>query len=1432
MAEAFDFEKYYSNEKVKTEAAIDRSGVIVQNPTENAECATNNVMYYVSDLFYTWTAGGAFVRVPDNVRICVTVDYNPETGTGSYYYLNRWHALGDVALFGISSTWDPKVDRESEFHVDPAESTGCIYELINDETGTRFTISEFYAVVFPRHETEINASTSERMIAPGTAVDQDVVRDPGMMKLIYGALGFYGGRWKSLKWLTKVVDKGQGKGDGAVISYDRFKRQMDRVADYCSEADVGFSVTYFDDTYADGENDRTSTEMSSSTTFAEAYGAHLSAFMSKNPDLMTNMGDRYGNTTALIPPVKTALKAYFYPADELESNFSSLFKSVMDEISKVPFVWRFVSKSTRRKINKAKARFSAMPYGSQRMAFDMDVIHATMLYYKSSASTLLPMYRWGLPRLIQIGGDDSGSSLIIGAKSNDSFLIQSWIANGDTPEYTFLNYADHEKYNKAYTTISADELIDLLVGYYNNTHDEDHQIDAETVHDKVNRFETEAGTTEYWEWWNDANVSEFALWFMNVCGFMNYFRDGGAGADGIQTGSAVSLAAPIIGRGFNALPPNPTTNARVMPQGEYDIIAWDESVDSDADEWDGYDLFKPSYPEVWKDIASSPYENFGTAMDLVYAMRDAYREMVRATTVQALLLGPVSALKAILALNDISEDLDDLMDTCDKLKWYQRITEESPFTNKSLIEGLGADTLTSSFPAHLMFPVKMYKRVRVKYRNWLGRTRHKTVKRSIGVRWAEVVFTDAAVFGEYPVVMEEPGETVTYSGDYEYQYDDGETLLYPDDIPQNVVEAGSGQATFENGVFPFTVESDAVLVLDGILPEDAGALLSFRIPLAPTKPDGSREPVTIMFKMPSLPYDSEIRRKAFSDYGALSQAAWFEAVRNTGSNPDKKEGWRVFHRSSMDLEDLREGIGIHDKAAMLLSILKHEFGNNRVYLAETYRSMHDQAKLCSGGAESEFLSWHNYGLAVKIMVTKSDGKTPMERTDPEVKRMWEVAKAFTEGCADGLFGPPCNVVWCERLAVAPSLFDWEFLPIGVGHKDAPKFREAVLDQMDPVHELSYVNVDQEGYVSKVPLAGKPYILDKSPALAVAERHGGDRFVSPENIRNFPHVDDIVLFDAREYINLIKLKMGAHGTAMPKSGSIYDWKALNPNSCAQLIRYYAMVGSISASKALLAGDFVEQYQSVDLQYANLSPVDYVRGMLGTHYEDIRVCIDMDGRSSYITLHDGILHVKALDAYPNNPPTRFDMHKQQRVDREHVLWGTWHDGVFYSEEERPVPYIDSDAPVIDGYENGEAVGGEAMLLHQVVAVRIHSRYTEIRSMFENFGGALMYDRAEDSPNESMADMLENEFGLIKAQDLLSFDELKDAMAVFDESTGTEKVKIDGSIYEKVVNNAQLAGIRRASLDKEHIHIRDLPTPDDGKALYDMLVKGNGYMANDLI
>lgn len=1507
MAEGFEFEEFYINEKVKTEAAIDRSGVNVQNPTEPAEIVTNNVVYYAS-VVQAASAYGGWLTLGDGYRICIE---DISTSTPNYYYVRPWHRLGEVADLGIASTWKPGANRETLFEPD-TDDENIRYYLINDNSGTYSRISTFRAYIFPRHSVEANRDTKpSNNIVDGMntlPIVQNPINYAGLMKVMYGALGLYGGRWKSLKWLNNVWDKKRADAikDNAVMSYDRFKRLMDNLADVCKDNDVGFSVTYYDQTFARevtaedatpedykvnksaakkkhrqyiaalAAADITKTDMGKYTSFSDAYNIELPKFISRT-GLIDNVGSAYNNETALLPPVKTAIKAFFYQADELEDEFCNLFHKVLGEISKVPVVWRFVSGSTKNTINNAKRNYINQPSGSRRMAFDLDEFQAILMTQWNSSG-------WeprAIPRLVQVGGwesgDNSGATSIVGANAgNGTWNISWWTAHtysSNTLYMSFEGASNKITRDKEYTTMEAEDVLNELIDRFNAAvkalHPDQTLANGEVDNNSYISEDTRAEIIEHvinhpdtfsdWAWGNNGFLSKtstktFGWLLVNVSCWMNYTRAAGQRTTGdgtyIDAGQLIDYLSTnwpantkfdfgqlnSSGMGFDAI-----------LSGSYDVMSWEIGMGGNDEVPSSNDDFTPRYTEEWLNLSDLPFESFGNALKIVNAMRDAYKQMYRAATVQALTIGPASALKALSKLDDIEDDLDDLRDVCNKLTWYQRLVDESPFINLSAIPDAGDSLNTSAYPARLMFPVKMYKKVRVKYKRW-GRTRHRMAKRSIGVRWAEVTFTDASVFGEYPVVEEEAGENVEYTSTYELDgSDDAPIVILDEPLPDKVVDAGRGLIRFANQNVSFTVDSEIKLVLDGVVAANPGKIMSLKIPLAPTQHDGSREPVSILYKMPGLPYDSEIRKRAFIEFGSLSQAPGFEVVRNQGPIDDMVPGWKIFHDSSDSIADLRDGLGIHDKVAMLLSILKHEFGDSRVQLVETYRSMDDQAGMCSGGPESAFLSWHNYGLAAKIIIMKPDGKTPMEKDDEEMKRLCKIARAFTECCESGRIGPACNVIWCARLAVGPSIFDWEFLPVGVGHKDAPKFRDALISQTDPVHEIGYVDVTANNYVvNTAPSDGRPYVMSTSAALANAEDRGGHKFMSPDNIRNYPHVSDIVLYDVKEFVNLVRLKMSANGSSLPASGSIYDWKALNPHACEQLIRYYAMVGSISGAKALIAGDYVERYLPVEEQYYNTSAIDYVKGMLGNHYKDIRICVSRDGESSYITLHDGIFHVKSLEAYPNNQPTRFDTHKQQRVDKEHMLWGTWHDGVFYTEEEWPVPYIDSDKPVIDGYVDGEAVDGEALMLHQVLAAKIHKRFGEIRKKFEEFSGSLMYDHVEDGPNAEMGDMLENEFGLIKAQDLIDFDDLDTIVSgILDNVTGSdtdgtglnfgmgkERVKLDGSIYEKVVNNAQVAGIRRAALNKEHIHIKDTPTPSTTKTLYDLLAKGNGYMANDII
>jgi hypothetical protein len=53
----------------------------------------------------------------------------------------------------------------------------------------------------------------------------------------------------------------------------------------------------------------------------------------------------------------------------------------------------------------------------------------------------------------------------------------------------------------------------------------------------------------------------------------------------------------------------------------------------------------------------------------------------------------------------------------------------------------------------------------------------------------------------------------------------------------------------------------------------------------------------------------------------------------------------------------------------------------------------------------------------------------------------------------------------------------------------------------------------------------------------------------------------------------------------------------------------------------------------------------------------------------------------------------------------------------------------------------------------------------------------------------------------------------------------------VFEKVVSNAELAGVRKASLTKEHITVTVQPSNMSTEELYKVIMKGAMTQANDM-
>jgi len=912
------------------------------------------------------------------------------------------------------------------------------------------------------------------------------------------------------------------------------------------------------------------------------------------------------------------------------------------------------------------------------------------------------------------------------------------------------------------------------------------------------------------------------------------------------------------------------TTGSYSDDDELPVVCWDTS--STATDLLDEHKFEPSYETIDDIGEATTYTVNDCVKFALNTMDDAIDEIDNILTVQGLHFGLTFLLLQKLRLRDAKRAYEKLKDTIDRIKWYQIYTNESVFTNKTFIgtrPSYGfADTPYNFMPARFLLPVQMYKRVKVRYKRW-GRTRHKMVKRSIGVRWCEITFVDNDVYEAYPPNSSEPMQYYPIGKDANVSTSSSSTVCtfdYPiEGDSANLI--GVGKVTqFTNGTLLLIsddgLEVDVTInnaskftantVIDGI--GRSVYVVGIYVPLENTEKSDERTKIRLEYNMPYIPYDSEIRRWAFMNYGAFDQDKYASDTREMPSDPDTKvPGWVIFKNSSKRIGDMRASMGIYDAVAILMGILRNTYGASMVELVETMRSKDDQELMSSGGGESTFLSWHNYGLAVKILISGKATGMPIEDGSPEFMQLIDIADGFTTACLNGVFGKPLNVVWCGRLKIGANIFVWEFLPIGVNHKDAMKFREATLNQEDPVASLGYVNVDANKLVYNTRPQGKlPYVLRNSAAYKNALLINGQHYVSPRNIRNYTVPHDIVLRNVLEFCNLIRTKMQANGSSLNNRDNIYEWKALNDKSYKQLLIYYGLTGSLTAARALVSGEYVETYKDiVDRKYTE-DMVEMVKDYLGNLYQDAKIFVEesADG-GAWLSLSDGKLHLKTTDIRPTfDQNSKDDFYGEKLAPVECTERGLYIDGVFRTEDELvqmgyPIETV-SEHSFIDGFNNGKVIGDDALLLHTLVATQIKEEFDALKDLFENYGGGIMYDHFVDGPNASMADMVENEFGLIAGQDLIGFDELRaifrqksiedNAGKFSDGSTqGAGGVgssgSMSGDIFEKVVSNAELAGVRKASLTKEHITVTVQPSNMSTEELYKVIMKGAMTQANDM-
>lgn len=418
-------------------------------------------------------------------------------------------------------------------------------------------------------------------------------------------------------------------------------------------------------------------------------------------------------------------------------------------------------------------------------------------------------------------------------------------------------------------------------------------------------------------------------------------------------------------------------------------------------------------------------------------------------------------------------------------------------------------------PASILIPVDFgSKKVKYQTKDSSGKLITKTRKKDMGIRWVQVNFVNAFVYDMYRKSEVISGTQINTNWNIiSVSQGDGIAVQLPDPsstqaqtptqypttivvAPQSDADVGttiylqlydssSGTKSALAGMWKCSVISNTEIMFN------ADSLATFTLanlsipriikPYPVTQP--AKDPVScqISYSVPYLPTDSALRDYVFSQYGQFDQSAlavrWSDwnkiqaaGITNDMSETDLAEalnklqtsnptipGFEIFHKSSKSIADLRSGIDLYPKVQFLLAVLNDTFGTSRVSLIETTRSYDDQEVLQLGGANSNFLSWHNYGLAVKINITGKDGVTLIRDGSDDFFTLLNIAEAFSSCAYNGDFGNPCNVVWCGRLVVGPNLFVWEFLPIGVGHKDSVKFRDASFNQMDPIEVCSYVD---------------------------------------------------------------------------------------------------------------------------------------------------------------------------------------------------------------------------------------------------------------------------------------------------------------------------------------------------------------------------------------
>ena len=326
--------------------------------------------------------------------------------------------------------------------------------------------------------------------------------------------------------------------------------------------------------------------------------------------------------------------------------------------------------------------------------------------------------------------------------------------------------------------------------------------------------------------------------------------------------------------------------------------------------------------------------------------------------------------------------------------------------------------------------------------------------------------------------------------------------------------------------------------------------------------------------------------------------------------------------------------------------------------------------------------------------------------------------------------------------------------------------------------------------------------------------------------------NLVFIGGCEFLYLIENKFNAHGTELLPDLLVTQWKQQNPISFDQLMMYNALLGNFPVTTALLAIDYIDKRKILINSLARTNSIEFVKQFLGDEYETIKITLQNAPNGSFITLHNGKITISLADTRSTHPSGSGNIFGERQVDENTIELGHYENGEFISEYEKDIPTITSIKSVIDGYnENNEPIDGDAEFLHTLIKSQILKEVDRIRSLYENLNTKFLYDDLLNSSNKNLKDTLENEFGIIITQTLLSIPVIRDMYIKININDGSvisditnlplgigigddTNIDIDTdpktnrnadgalnqSVYEKLISNAQLTGVQKADITKE--------------------------------